>query len=151
MEEENPHENDIGYFIKVLNDTLKKRADKDLRGDDMTLSQLRVLHFIYLQEGCQTTQKTIEDYLGVSHPTVNGLLKRLESKGRIVTEIAVNRRLTKIVRMSETGMRECKNAEEARMRHERLLSRNLTAEEKQTLLTLLQKVLRGLNEEIELE
>lgn len=137
------HLNDIGYTIKILNDELEKRANEDLQKSGLTLSQMRVMAFI-AQNNFQTTQKEIESHLGVSHPTVNGLLKRLESKGVITTELSVNRRLTKIVRMTEKGKDECEKAGDSRARHEYLLGKNLTAEERETLMELLNKVLNGI-------
>lgn len=133
------HEQDIGYMIKVLHDTLEKHANEDLRESGLTLSQLRVMSFI-AKNNNQTTQKAIEAFLAVSHPTVNGLLKRLESKGMIQTEIAVNHRLTKNVVMTEKGKKECQFADSRRHEHEKMLRDCLTEEERQTLLTLLQRI-----------
>ena len=38
------------------------------------------MSFIYRKENFTTTQKDLEIFLDVSHPTINGILKRLEEK-----------------------------------------------------------------------
>lgn len=71
---------DVGYLIKSINDRLKVKADADLKRYNLTFTQSRV--FAYLQEkGGQATQKEIEMFLGVSHPTVVGIVSRMEQNG----------------------------------------------------------------------
>lgn len=73
---------DVGYLIKNINDKLKVKADADLKRYNLTFAQSRV--FAYLQEkGGQATQKEIEIFLGVSHPTVVGIVSRLEQNGYV--------------------------------------------------------------------
>lgn len=71
---------DVAYLIKSINDRLKVKADADLKRYNLTFTQSRV--FAYLQEkGGQATQKEIEVFLGVSHPTVVGIVSRMEQNG----------------------------------------------------------------------
>ena len=73
---------DVGYLIKSINDKLKVKADADLKRYDLTFAQSRV--FAYLQEkGGQATQKEIEVFLDVSHPTVVGIVSRMEQNGYV--------------------------------------------------------------------
>ena len=141
------HQMDIGYMIKILNDTLEKRANEDLRHLGLTFAQLRTIHFIATRKNQQTTQKELEDFFNVSHPTINGILKRLEEKGKIKTELAVNKRLTKIVRITKEGLEDCRNSETERLRNENILGKYLSTGEKETLMSLLRKVQQGLSEE----
>ena len=67
---------DIGYLIKNINDKLKVKADADLKHSKLTLAQSRVLAFLDSQGG-QATQKEIEVYLEVSHPTVVGIISEI--------------------------------------------------------------------------
>ena len=137
---------DIGYMLKIVNDALEKKANETLRKEDLTLSQLKVLGFINTKKEGKTTQKELEDALAVSHPTINGILKRLEAKGIIVSELSVNRRMTKIVELTETGKEILKKTESHRLEHEKRLSKNLSEEEKASLLFYLKKVYEGLKE-----
>ena len=70
----------IGYLLKRITDKIKIQADANLAQHDLTLTQSRVL--VYLdQHGGQATQKEIESFLQVSHPTVAGVIGRMEQKG----------------------------------------------------------------------
>ena len=74
--------NDVGYLIKRINDKLAVRADAELKQYHLTMSQGRV--FLYLSSrGGQATQKEIETFLGVAHPTVVGLVSRMEQSGYV--------------------------------------------------------------------
>ena len=70
----------VGYLLKLVNDKLRTKADANLLEHGLTLSQSRILRFLG-QKGGSATQKEIEDHLGVSHPTVVGLIARLKEKG----------------------------------------------------------------------
>lgn len=73
---------DAGYLIKSINDKLKVKADADLKRYNLTFTQSRV--FAFLQEkGGQATQKEIELFLEVAHPTVVGIVSRMEQNGYV--------------------------------------------------------------------
>ena len=75
--------NDVGYLIKRINDKLAARADAELKQFNLTMSQCRV--FLYLSSrGGQATQKEIETFLDVAHPTVVGLVSRMEQNGYVI-------------------------------------------------------------------
>ena len=74
--------NDVGYLIKSINDKLRVRADAELKQYHLTMSQSRVL--VYLRSrGGQATQKEIETFLDVAHPTIVGLVSRMEQNGYV--------------------------------------------------------------------
>lgn len=73
---------DIGYLIKNINDKLKVNADADLKQSNLTLAQSRVLAFLNSRDG-QATQKEIEVFLEVSHPTVVGIISRMVQNGHL--------------------------------------------------------------------
>lgn len=89
----------IGYLIKGINDKLKVRADADLKKLNLTLTQSRVFGFLN-ENGGQATQKEIEVFLGVAHPTVVGIVSRLEQKGFITSWIDENDKRNKIVKLT---------------------------------------------------
>ena len=74
--------NDVGYLIKGINDKLKVKADAELKQYNLTMAQCRVLTYLSSQGG-QTTQKEIEVFLNVSHPTVVGIVSRMEQNGYV--------------------------------------------------------------------
>ena len=74
----------IGYLIKNIHDAMEKRSNANLKCYNLTFSQARVLMFLMNHEGI-ATQKQIEDFLKVSHPTVVGIVSRLEQNGYVTT------------------------------------------------------------------
>ena len=67
----------IGCLLKMITDKIKMRADADLAQQGLTLTQSRVLGYLD-RSGGQATQKEIEGFLQVSHPTVAGVIGRME-------------------------------------------------------------------------
>lgn len=74
----------IGYFFKLIDNRLKANADAGLSKHGLTFAQSRILRFL-AEHGGQATQKEIEDYAHVSHPTVVGIVTRMEQGGFLTT------------------------------------------------------------------
>lgn len=91
---------DIGYLIKNINDKLKVKADADLKHYHLTLVQSRVLVFLH-SNGGQATQKEIEVFLEVSHPTVVGIVSRMEQNGHVTTWVDDHDKRNKIVKLTK--------------------------------------------------
>jgi len=96
-------EQEIGFYLKRLSDKLKSRADNSFQKHDLTLAQVKVLGFIS-RNGGYVTQKSIEDHLQVSHPTVVGIVKRLEGKDFLKCTVDQNDKRNKIVSLTEKAV-----------------------------------------------
>ena len=70
----------IGCLLKMITDKIKIQADANLAQHDLTLTQSRVLGYLD-RNGGTSPQKEIEGFLQVSHPTVAGVIGRMEQKG----------------------------------------------------------------------
>lgn len=91
---------DVGYLIKNINDKLKVRADADLKHFDLTFVQSRVL--AYLNDyGGEATQKELELFLEVAHPTVVGIVSRMEQKGYLTCRMDESNRRNKLVSLTD--------------------------------------------------
>src|SRR5574344_322667 len=124
---------DIGILIKNLDESLKKSANSYFKTFALTFSQVNVLGYIdSLPEKC-ATQKELETYLNVSHPTINGILKRLEEKGIIETKVYVNKRLNKSVVITEKGKELGRKLEANKNEQEKILEQYISKEEKEKL------------------
>ena len=93
----------VGYMLKLVNDKLRTKADANLLEHDLTLSQSRILRFLG-QKGGSATQKEIEDHLGVSHPTVVGLIARLKDKGFVECSMDEKDRRNRIITITEKAI-----------------------------------------------
>lgn len=90
-------------MIKYISDKVRQKADNNLKDHNVTLSQVRVLNFLW-RENDSCSQKQIEDFLQVSHPTVVGLVSRMEQSGYIQTSVSPDDKRNKIVTVTDSGM-----------------------------------------------
>lgn len=130
---------DIGFLIKRISDRVKTHADARLRQYDLTFSQMRVLHCIDCCGGT-ATQKQIEDALDVAHPTVVGLVGRLESAGFIECCVDENDRRHKHISLLPRAYAIEQEIRQDRMRSEQILTAGMSPEEAGQLLRLLERV-----------
>ena len=146
MEEHDCRE--IGFLIKIISDSHKTLADADMKQYDLTFSQGRVLHFIGDQGG-QATQKQIEGYLGVAHPTVVGLVARLAKNGFIDCEPDPTNRRQKLVKLTDKAREVGHTMEQGRIKRNAAMLEGFSQEEENELQRLLLKVVDNLKKEKE--
>lgn len=118
-------EKDIGYLIKNINDKLKVKADADLKHSNLTLAQSRVLAFLDSRGG-QATQKEIEVYLEVSHPTVVGIISRMEQNGHLRCWVDKTDKRNKIVALTEQAKALGEEMEQRILADEKMLLASLS-------------------------
>ena len=129
----------IGFLIKLISDKMKAHADASMRCSDLTFSQFHVLGFL-AQHGGEGIQKDLEEFLGVSHPTVVGLVSRLEKKGFITTWMDEQDRRVKRIRMTDKAIALGDEMKSSRNRREETLRRNMSDAEAAELTRLLRIV-----------
>lgn len=126
----------IGYLMKQITDKMKAAADADLKIKKLTLSQIRVLEFISGKGGA-VTQKSIEEYLGVSHPTVVGIVARMEKNGYLVCYLDKEDKRNKIAKLTEQAALMAQEIGSEIASQEEKLLRGLTEEEVGSLYRML--------------
>ena len=135
------HKNDIGFLFKKIDEKLEKQVNANLNSLGITFAQIRVLIFVHEAENQQTTQKEIETFLEVSHPTTNGIIKRLEEKQLVKTEMTLkNGRMSKNVAITEKGMELCSKNEADKNLLEDKFTEWLSEDGKSTLREFLLKI-----------
>ncbi len=132
-----PQENaSLGYLIKNINDKMKAKADAELKEQGLTFTQSRVLCFVE-SGGGYVGQKEIEADLKVSHPTVAGLVQRMEQKGLLKTKIDPRDRRNKLVSLTDKAVELGRSIEKVRAEHERRLLNGLSEAETAELKRML--------------
>lgn len=127
---------DVGYLIKNINDKLKIKADADLKRYHLTFTQSRV--FAFLQEnGGQATQKEIELFLEVSHPTVVGIVSRMEQNGYVITWIDSKDKRNKNVKLTKQAEEIGVDMEQNMLKNEKMLLAPLTDQDAEKLKEML--------------
>ena len=136
MKECKCNRNEIGMLIKQISFQMRTHADTDLRKCDLTWSQAHLLRHL-AKAGGQMSQKQIEKELEISHPTVVGLVQRLETKGFVESFTDEKDRRIKMVRLTEQA-REHQHFMEERFREkEKLMTRGMSEEDVKELVRLL--------------
>lgn len=135
----------IGFLIKVISDRMKALGDNNLREHELTFSQMQVLGVVD-RNGGTIAQKEIERILDVSHPTIVGLVNRLQDKGFVICETDETDRRSKIVSLSDKAMSLGRTMREKRDAAESGMLEGLNDEEIEQLDTLLRKVYRNVEE-----
>lgn len=135
---------DIGYILKNINDKLKVRADADLQSYNLTFAQSRVLGFVNSCGGA-ATQKEIERFLEVSHPTVVGLVSRLEQRGYVVCRVDGEDRRNKIVELTAQAHELGQDMDASIAATEQQLLAGLSGRDIKLLRHMLEKINRNLD------
>ena len=91
---------EIRYIIHKLDKSFKINIDNELSDHDLTYSQSQLLRHIFEHNGT-LSQKEIQALMNVSHPTVVGLVKRLEAKGYVSSEVDHDDKRNRIVMTTE--------------------------------------------------
>ena len=127
----------LGPRLRYLNNRITQYMDQQFLALDLTSTQSFILHHLSLHENEAMYPKDIEKRFHLTHPTVSGVLQRLEAKNFIVIEPDRADRRCKRIRLTDRARR-CDEA----VRHafetlERLMCSGMSEEEQQTLLRLL--------------
>ena len=130
-------------LIKSINDKIKVHADADLKSHDLTLSQSRVLMFLVKNDG-KATQKEIEDFLKVSHPTVVGLVSRMKENGFVTVMQDTDDRRNKVVTLTDTAIKTGSNMDKVVAGMEAKMLKSLSAEQIKQLTEMLETIYRNI-------
>lgn len=131
--------NDVGYLIKLISDKMRAQGDADLKEYDLTYSQVRILSYLH-RYGPESTQKEIEGYLDVAHPTVVGLVSRLERNGFVECYPDPSDRRNKLVRLTLKANEIKNKVDEKRRQYEEQMAKGFSQEEQKELIRLLKQV-----------
>ena len=135
----------IGFIIKLINDSILVQVNSFLKPYEVTLRQLRILGYLHDNKDKLVTQKELEEELQVSHPTVVGILQRLEKKGLIKTFLNPNKKTMKIVTLIEYEAKLFKNINTEKEKFENKLLAGFTDDEKVQLEEFLIRLHRNIN------
>ncbi|MGN0325229.1 MAG: MarR family winged helix-turn-helix transcriptional regulator [Lachnospiraceae bacterium] len=133
----------FGPTMKKISEEMDRKANMEIKKYNLTLSQTRIVLFLARNEGKTATQKDLEDFLQVSHPTTVTIVKSMEAKKMVVTSFDDTDRRMKNVKLvwgNETIYRELEqNAE----RMEQKLLVGFSEEEKELFYTFLSRAYKN--------
>ncbi len=136
-----------GHLIRILHWCCDQEMTENLEKMDLTASQGHLLAFVSHRGDRPTYAKDVELSLRLSHPTVSGLLSRLEQKGFLTLETDSKDRRSKRIVLLEKGKvcqeRMCQMIDE----HEKRIVQGFTPEEREQFQDLLQRAIKNLHPE----
>lgn len=138
----------IGYLVKSINDKIKVKADADLKRHNLTRSQSRVLAYLNSRGG-RATQKEIEDFLEVSHPTVVGIVSRMEQNGFLTCWFDQEDKRNKVVCLTELASAIGEELDSVIELQEAQMLKGLSDEQVDQLVEMLMTVYKNVDEKWE--
>lgn len=137
----------VGYLLKRIHDHVDRQANNSLKPCGMTFSQMRLMSYLLKRAQTPPSQKEIEEHFQVSHPTVVGLIQRLEAKGLVRCAFDSADKRVKSVYLTAQGRGVVSRANEHRALMERRITAGMSPSEVEQLRALLKKVLRNVSQE----
>ncbi|WEV69653.1 MarR family winged helix-turn-helix transcriptional regulator [Bifidobacterium sp. ESL0775] len=99
----------LGPLIKVANTLIEKelnnRVASMFEGYSLTGPQITLMVYLHDAHGHSVTQREIADRFVLSHPTIRGIVKRLESAGLIKTSQLESDRRQILLELTAEGQR----------------------------------------------
>ena len=134
--------NTCGILIRQINNALEKRVNNQLKANGLTLSQMSALIEILNTPAKKLSFKELEKRLVLAQSTTAGLISRLELKQLVLVSGDADDKRIKYVEITSLGEQFCKKARQEMEHTEKMLLANLSAAEKESLLSLLEEVNR---------
>ena len=105
----------LGPRLRYLNNRITQYMDQQFLALDLTSTQSFLLHHLSLHEQEAVYPKDLEKRFHLTHPTVSGVLQRLEAKNFIIIEPDKADRRCKRIRLTDRARRcdECAGMTEA--------------------------------------
>lgn len=137
---------EISLLIKCINESIEKNINAKLKKYNLTISQVRIIKYVNKrqEQGIKTSQKNIEDYFGISHPTTVGLIKRLESKGFVRCEFDCEDRRVKNIYITEMKEKLKQDMGNFIQEIDLDINKNISEEEQKQVLYILEKIYKGM-------
>ncbi|MGN1328702.1 MAG: MarR family winged helix-turn-helix transcriptional regulator [Eubacterium sp.] len=87
----------FGPIMKKISEEMDRRANGEIKKYRLTLTQTKIILYLSEYRNKTATQKELEDFLQVSHPTTVTIVKSMESKNMVKTYFDnTDRRMKKV-------------------------------------------------------
>jgi DNA-binding MarR family transcriptional regulator len=126
-----------GFLIKQIHDAVGKRVNNELRANNLTLTQVRVLMELWEEGGGSIALKELERRFRVAQSTVVGIVHRLEVKGFVEGFTAPDDNRVKLVKLTPEGKKFREKHIRAINEMEKQLISCLSADERRDFLRML--------------
>ena len=132
-----------GHLIRILHWCTDQMMTDALDKLDLTAAQGRLMAFLAHRGEQPTYAKDVETEFHLSHPTVSGLLSRLEQKGFLELKTDPNDRRSKRIAISEKGMASHERMHSVIMDNESRIVQGFSEEEKAQFAQFLHRAIEN--------
>ena len=137
----------LGYKFKRIHEMFRARMNVDMKERDLTFSQMEILFYLEKHSDHAINQQELCDAVQVSHPTMIGLINRMEEKDLVVRRTDPLNRRSRYIEMTQKSQEILRQTRERRHRNDRMLVKGFTDEETKELNRLLGMVYRNMQSE----
>lgn len=130
-----------GHLIRILHWCTDQTMTDALDKLNLTAAQGRLMAFVVHREGQPTYAKDVETELRLTHPTVSGLLSRLEQKGFLELKTDPNDRRSRQIIISKKGLACCERMHAVITENESRIVQGFSPEEKAQFAQFLQRAI----------
>ena len=134
----------IGPKARVIANSFRRIADESTHELGITAVQSFLLGYLYCQRERPPCQRDIEVRFNIKHPTVTGLLERMEERGFVRFEQDGADRRRKRILLTEKGAQAAESTRQKLDALDTRLVQGFTPEELSTLNALLDRVLANI-------
>lgn len=132
-----------GHLIRILHWCCDQTMTEALEKVDLTASQGRLMAFVAHRGEQPTCARDVEAELHLTHPTVSGLLSRLEQKGFVTLETDPSDRRSKRIVISPKGLACHERMHAVIAENESRIVQGFTPEEKAQFARFLQRAIEN--------
>ncbi len=137
----------LGYKFKRIHDMFRARMNEDMKMEDLTFSQMEVLFYLVKHRDHPINQQELCDAVQVSHPTMIGLINRMEEKELVVRRTDPDNRRSRYIEMTPKAQEIMHRTKRQRTRNDEKLVKGFTKEQVSELNMLLTMVYRNMQSE----
>jgi DNA-binding MarR family transcriptional regulator len=133
----------VSVVLKCIFNAIKKAADNHMKENDLTMSQCMVLEYIRSALPDTVSQRDVERHFNLQHPTVSGILKRLDKNAFITTSVNSEDRRVKDIYLTDKAKQMFCEIRKHQQQIDAVILRGLDTQQIQTLHQLLLIVLKN--------
>ena len=141
----------IGPRIRRLDHLIVQAINRGFEAMDLTSTQSHILRYLSENEDRVVYPRDIERRFGLTHPTVSGVLQRLEAKQYIVCSADPNDRRCKRVALTDGARQYLQDIFRFFSALEQTITRGMTDDEVHTFLRLLEQASENLTQSLHKE
>jgi DNA-binding MarR family transcriptional regulator len=128
----------LGYHLRCAQVAVFQHLNAAFRDLDVTAPQFGTLLLIEANPG--VSQSSVADALRFDRSTLVQIIDRLERRGLVVRQMSPSDRRSNALRLTLAGTELLAELKERAFEHEEVIARNLSQDERKTLIRLLERI-----------